>query len=198
MNLSTQVVQLNHSISKTINSLIDSIGITSNNNASEKMLDLRAFSLNKGQETPYRIEVLVNRYKVEYITASKAYCERGMQYDLFSVTDTHLTELCEALDALSKNGYPRYNVVLRAIVHVDINDLGEDFIFPEEWEQTDRTGDTDLVIRLDTVMEVSASNKEDAIEKAKDEPVSLGLDGICCDIEHWVDEEQDDDVQLIT
>ena len=137
-------------------------------------------------------------HNIEYITSSKAYCERGMQYDLSTVTDAHLSDLCDALDVLTENGYPSYNVVLRAIVHVDTNDLGEDFIFPSEWEQYDRTGDEDLVIRLDTVMQVNASTKDDAIKVAKDSPVSLGLDDICCNVEHWVDEDQADDIQLNT
>lgn len=197
MSLSIQLSNFNDSITETITSLLKTIAVHSDNSP-EKMIDLRAFSLDTAHVSPYHLEILADGYKVEYITSSKAYCERGMQYDLSTVTDAHLSDLCDALDVLTEKGYPSYDVVLRATVHVDLNDLGEDFTFPSEWEQYDRTGDEDLVIRLDTIMQVNASTKDDAIKVAKENPVSLGLDGISCTVDHWVDEDQSDDVQLVT
>lgn len=94
----------------------------------------------------------------------------------------------------------KYDVVVRAIVSCDEDKL-KDHLFGEKWDVYDYTSQDGMsTVRLDTVVEVKAGNKEDAIEQAKDMAPSLQLSAelsIDTVVTIWVDDEQDDDVKIV-
>jgi hypothetical protein len=92
-----------------------------------------------------------------------------------------------------------YQVVVKAIVRGDHEFLAE-FEVPPEWEGYDHTvGDeeTDTVLRYDTVVTVVASDKNEAIEKAKDDAPPLGITFDIGTVDLWVDDDCADNVVLI-
>ncbi len=201
MNLSDQFSNLHDSIRTTIASLIELYGIECEFSNHNKVLDLRMFTLDSSSDSPYRLEILgPGSYPILFIGENVAYDERGQQCSHSDVTATHLEELCEALDCLERFGPMRWNVVLRATVSVGEEELPENFEFPDIWEGTDHTPgngeDVDAIFRLDTVVTVTAPTAALARKEALNEPPSLGLDDILCEVTHWIDEDLADDTSL--
>lgn len=90
----------------------------------------------------------------------------------------------------------RYAVNVRAIIHVDpmVDGTGD---VSAEWEIYDAEQDGDRVVLLaDTVVKVSASTVQEAVELAKLQAPGVVGDGLeVSDVTLWVDESLD--VQLI-
>ena len=201
MSLVSQFEEVKDSVITAIETLIENgLGIQ-HPDYDDTVLDLRCFRV-QGRLDAYNLEVLfTDKYSVEFISAEYAYNENGDRRSISDVFDDSLEELCQALDVLSEQGYPQYNIVLRAIVNVSDDVLPENFDFAEDWEVYDNeNNDGELKIRLDTVVTVGATSKEAAVEAATGNPPSLGLEDIdSCDldIEFWVDTDQADNIELI-
>lgn len=90
-----------------------------------------------------------------------------------------------------------YDVVVRAVVSGSENMFNE-WELPSPWESYDfsesDSGD-DSVLCADCIVNVTASNKADAIEKAKASAPSLNLTMTSSSVKLWVDSELDDDVK---
>lgn len=204
MSLAQEFYQFHDKVTSKVAELINTkLGVKHPDFQNFTVLDLRMFSLRGELDNPYNIELLAeNDSRIDFICEQHAYAEDGNRYDLTDIVDASPESLSLMIDTLEKLGYPQYNVLLRAIVEADSVETDEmddnDFVFPDAWDVYDSTGDEERTIRLDTVVTVSASSKEDAIEKAIENPPSLGLEEYTCDVKYWVDKDQEDNVQLVT
>jgi hypothetical protein len=196
MKLSEQRDNLSISIKIKITDLLKTLSQPIKD-SNETGLDLRAFNVTGDINSPYNCEILMNDYRIDHLTTGYGFGENGIKYHLENVINENCDALCQALDALETKGYPQYNVLVRAIVNVDADVLGDDFTFPQAWDETDRSGSDELRIALDTMVTVNANNKEDAVTFAKVDAPDIGLSCLSTDVELWVDTDQDDNVQRV-
>ena len=216
MALYQELDNLCDSISATIAKLIKERGVECDD-SSEKVLDMRMFHLDQNGE--YRIELLgANNDPITYITPSISYDDQGNCSTLSVINNGELDDLCRALDTLVRASSPaesslddesetqgedeikEYNVVLRATVNIDRAEFekDEEFSFPTPWIVYDNSGGDELTIRLDCLAVSCAKNREEAAQNAIDTPPSLNLDGFDCTIQHWVDLDQEDNVEQVS
>lgn len=93
--------------------------------------------------------------------------------------------------------HPLYQVVVRAVVKGDAT-LLPDHAFNGPWECYNYdVKDGQAIARLDTLVEVNAPDRADAIRQAKQQAPALTLPPGAVDITLWVDSEQAEDVLLI-
>ena len=97
-SLSGQLAELHEKVIDKIKSLIEVHGVESDG-YNFNVLSLEEFTIDRNFQDVKRIEILIEGYKVLEINDSVANCENGHQYNIQSLLDESLEELCQALDS---------------------------------------------------------------------------------------------------